>query len=394
MSGSLRRTNGEGTLTELPNGSWQAKIQIDGVRKSHVEKTRKEAFAWLNDMRKLKEQGATSRGMLTPFADVVKSWWEYTKPSKGESTKDQYQRYIDAYILPKLGKLRVGDIKMDHVEDLISWMRKLGKRDRTIAITHTVLNQAFKYAYQKGMIGFNPVLMVKAPRKKKKVTSFFDETQANQFLVLMQGNRYEAAFRLAVYTGMRQSELLGLKWSDIDWNTGKISIQRQLRRSFQRYGRDDYFGPLKTEKGYRKVKVLKRSLEILAEHWEKQQQEKARCPNWEENNLIFPTQTGKPTSQRNLYRSFIAHLGHTNLPNIRFHDLRHTAATILLGHNLPVLEASTILGHSKPSVTSDIYGHVLPGYEDRAADIMENALESYQLDLPADQETVHKLSTT
>jgi integrase len=405
MSSPKIRGKHEGTITQLPTGKWFARIQLNGKRQTKTFDNRKQAKAWLDDLaRKAATGEITAKGLETPYIEVMESYLKAEMPSKRAGTRMSYESYARTYILPSLGHLKVGQITPQHIQNLINDMRDQGKGARTVAITYTVVRRSLAHAYELRMIGYNPSINVKIVRKKKKVAGFYDENMANQFLMVISGHRYEALFRLAILTGMRESEIMGLKWTDIDWNTGKIRITRQLRRYFWRYRdtKEGYFEAPKTERGTRTVKIVKGSQtwNVLLEHYRKQQDGRKRWTDrgkeWEDNGLIFTTQSGKPISQRNMYRAFIGVLEEAGLPVIRFHDMRHTAASIMLARNLPVTEASAILGHSKTSVTTDIYGHVMPGYEDRAAAVMEEALESIpvELDSPSEVDTNWILTDT
>jgi integrase len=198
-----------------------------------------------------------------------------------------------------------------------------------------------------------------------------------QFLIAARGNRHEALFHLAVKTGMRQAELLGLKWMDLDWTSGVLHVRRQVQRID---GKGFVFCEPKTKTGRRSIQLGEASLQMLRRQLEKQRREKAGAGgHWNENDLIFASSVGTPTELRNLLREYKKVLLKAGLPEIRFHDLRHTAASIMLKHNIPVFTVSRILGHSKPSVTLDIYAHMIPGMQDQAAKIMDEVIAPIQV---------------
>ena len=171
---------------------------------------------------------------------------------------------------------------------------------------------------------------------------------------------------------MRQAELLGLKWSDLDWRPGILQVRRQVQRID---GQGFIFCEPKTKTGRRSIQLGETSLQMLRKQFEKQSCEKEKAGDrWKENDLIFASSIGTPTELRNLLREYKKVLRKAGLPAIRFHDLRHTAASIMLKHGIPVLTVSRILGHSKPSVTLDIYAHMVPGMQDQAAKLMDEVL--------------------
>ena len=162
-------------------------------------------------------------------------------------------------------------------------------------------------------------------------------------------------------------ELLGLKWSDLDWASGVIYIKRQLQRVT---GKGFKFSPPKTQAGRRMVQLGPETMRQLVDHRKRQEIEQLR-KGWKEHDLFFPSSIGTPTDQRNLHRYFKPMLKKAGLPDIRFHDLRHTAATLMLMNGIPIIVVSRRLGHSKPSVTLDIYSHYLPGMQKEAAILMD-----------------------
>jgi integrase len=173
------------------------------------------------------------------------------------------------------------------------------------------------------------------------------------------GNRNKAIFHLAVKTGMRQAEPLGFKWVDLDWVSGYLQVRRQVQWID---GKRFVFCEPKTKAGRRTIQLGETMLHTLRENYNNQSLEKAVSgERWTENDLVFPSTIGSPLDLRKLFKDFKCILELAWLPDIRFQDLRHTAASIMLKHNIHVITECHILGHSKPSVTLDTYGHLIPG---------------------------------
>jgi hypothetical protein len=193
--------------------------------------------------------------------------------------------------------------------------------------------------------------------------------QVSHMLISAMGDRNEALYHLPATTGMRQSERLGLRWSDLDWEGCSLQIQRQLKLTNSAHY---YYEPPKTKAGRRTVVLGKKTIEKLREHHERQQLERIQAgQKWVEKDLIFPSSIGTPMDQANLLKEFKQLIKAAGLPEIRFHDLRHSAASLMLNHGIPVIVVSRRLGHSKPSVTLDVYGHLMPGMQNEAADLMD-----------------------
>jgi len=190
-----------------------------------------------------------------------------------------------------------------------------------------------------------------------------------QFLSTAHESRYEALYHLAVKTGMRHGELFGLKWSDLQWHNGTLLVQRQVQK-IPRKGWS--FLTPKPKAGRRAIKVGDATLQILRLHRERQEIEKTFTgEQWKEYGLIFTSKVGTPGDPSNLRLDFNRLIGAAGLPKIRFHDLRHTAASLMLNHGVPVIVVSKRLGHSLPSTTLDVYGHLYHELQNDAARIMD-----------------------
>jgi integrase len=232
-----------------------------------------------------------------------------------------------------------------------------------------VLHRSLEKAVRYGLILRNPTDGAVLPQYKHTEMMVLDETQVSQLLVAAKGSRHEALYHLAVTTGMRMGELFGLRWSDLHWVSGRIYVRRQVQY-VPGYGWS--FVEPKTRSGRRTIKLGEGVLQALREHLERQQDERvAAGERWVDHDLIFPSKSGTPLDPSNLRLDFTRVLGLAGLPKIRFHDLRHTAASLMLNHGVPVIVVSKILGHSKPSITMDIYGHLYNEMQDEAAQLMD-----------------------
>jgi len=174
-------------------------------------------------------------------------------------------------------------------------------------------------------------------------------------------------------------ELLGLKWTDVDWVRSTIKVERQLLRSS---GNGIEFSRPKTRYGKRSIDLGNKSIEVLRNHYEYQQKERQTAgEKWVENGLIFTNSLGGPINPRNLLRNFKALLKEAGLVPIRFHDLRHTAASLLLNQGIPVLAVSRRLGHARASITLDIYGHLIPSMQSEIAKLIDELVIPIPVDL-------------
>lgn len=274
------------------------------------------------------------------------------------------------YIIPAIGNKKLFDLNLLLINRFYSSLIKRKVGTRTIRYIHSVLHVALEQAVKNGFLIRNPAHGATLPRKEHKEMRVLNEDQVNQFLISVKESRLKTLYQLALSTGMRQGELLGLKWSDLDWNHSTLQIKRQLQYIIGKYL---VFSDLKTHFSLRAIKLGSNILNELRAHRRRQETEIIRLgKKWDDNDLIFPSSLGTPINPRNLVRDFKKFLKRAGLPNIRFHDLRHTAATLMISHGVPVNVVSKILGHSKVSVTLNIYAHSNTDMQDQAAKIMDD----------------------
>src|SRR5215212_7447737 len=198
------------------------------------------------------------------------------------------------------------------------------------------------------------------------------ETEARTFLGTARGDRFESLYVLAITTGLRRGELLGLQWDDADLERGTLRVGRALVREGGRHT----LGETKSRRGRRQVNLTARTVSALKAHRKRQLQERIKLTGlYEDRGLIFATSVGTPVNPENLVkRSFKPLLKGTGLPEIRFHDLRHTYATLLLGRGVHPKLVQELLGHANIAMTLDTYSHCLPSMADAAAGAMGEAL--------------------
>jgi len=242
---------------------------------------------------------------------------------------------------------------------------------RSVNYIHVTLHKALKQAVLDGLIPRNVADAVKAPQALRKEVKSLTLAQVRALLSPASGDRLEALYVLAVHTGLRQGELLGLKWGDVNLETGTLSVQRSLDT-------DGTFNPPKRNKSRRTVKLTAQAVEALKAHKVAQNEERLRLGSlWADHDLIFPNSVGKPMDAVNLYhRGFKPLLKKAGLAELgfTFHSLRHTCATLLLSKNVNPKIVQEMLGHATISQTMDTYSHVLPGMQDEAAAALESAL--------------------
>lgn len=361
-----RRANHEGTIYRRKDRLWCAQVSLDGHRLTKYGKTQRECHDWIKAMLDKIDSGLTYGSVHITLESFINSWLNGKQLSLRERTVFQYRKIAENYILPRLGKMRIQDIRPVHILRMYSAIQEGGTGARTLQLVHTVLHNTFDQAVQEGTVLRNPIDAVKRPRWEHKEFKTFTEDEVRQFLLATAGHRHEALFYLALTTGMREGELLGLKWSDLDWNKGVLNIQRQLQR-IEHKGL--FFVSPKTKAGRRQIKLRQGMLDRLADHRRKQELERQQADNrWQENDLIFPSSIEAPFEGHRIWDEFKELLVKAGLPDMRFHDLRHTALSLLMDMGIAVTTVQQRAGHSKASVTTDIYGHSMSRSQDQAAE--------------------------
>jgi len=361
-----RRGNREGTIYKR-GSSWTAQVTLEGHRLTKTFATQKECQAWIREVSNQIERGLRIDGAKMRVGDYLELWLENYQGAVRPKTHHQYRGVVYNHLIPALGKIKLNTLHPQQIQSLYSKLAEQGHSQRTIQLIHSVLRRALVIAERQGLIVRNPAKVVEPPKVPFKEMQILDDNQVRQMMIAADGSRFEHLYYLAVTTGLRQGELLGLKWIDVDWASNNLHVRRQIQRVT---GKGTKFSEPKTKAGRRMVELGSEALKRLSSQ-RKQLDIEALLSGWQDQGLIFPSTSGTPADQRNLHRDFKRVLEKAGLPNIRFHDLRHTAATLMLINGIPLIVVSRRLGHSKPSVTLDIYGHYLPGMQSTAAALMD-----------------------
>ena len=291
--------------------------------------------------------------------------------AEGRVRPKTHRRYADlvkVHLLPALGKKRLAALSPDHLRALYADRLRAGYAPRTVGHAHTLLKQVLGQAVADGLIPRNAAGAVRPPRSGAKEIRPLSREQVRTLFAACRGDRYEALYVLAVTAGLRRGELLGLRWEDVDLEGRTLQVRRTLQQGA--------LLPPKTAKGRRSIMLTKRAVGALEELRGRLEAERAAADGcWQGRGLIFPNRIGAFTDADNLCgRHFKPLLKRVGLPPIRFHDLRHTCATLLLTKSVHPKVVSEMLGHANISITLDTYSHVIPGMGEAAAGAMDDAL--------------------
>jgi integrase len=330
----------------------------------------REAQRFLNLKLQQRDKTGSPRAAAISLNQFLDQWLTtVARPKLRAKTFYDYQTLLRLYIRPVLGTRLIGTIGQMEMQELYAQMFERGLSARTIEYTNAVLESAFRQAIRWRMLAEDPCAGVDLPRVKYKEMEALSVEECRQFLAVAAESEWYALFALALTTGMRPSEYLALKSSDIDWQRGTASVSRTIQVSRSAWTFDD----TKRKRSRRIVKLQNFVLEALRGLQNKQGTgvEGNCCPA---HNLMFVTEAGMPLTQRVVKREFRRLLAKAGIRPVRLYDLRHTAATLGIAAGVSVKVISDLLGHASISFTLERYSHVLPSIQDEAAAKVEKLL--------------------
>lgn len=375
-----KRAHGEGSIYQLPNGTWRGLVTVKGKRLSFTSKSRKDVTAWIRKTTSQIERGLDYDAARVTLGEYLPRWLAGDESSLRPATYSHYKQLVKNYLVPRLGSILIKDLSPDRIQAEYDSMVQAGIGAHTIIKAHAVLHAALQRAAETGLAFRNAADLARPPAAIHKEMAFWSPEEANRFLTSAQGNRLYALFYLAIVTGARQMELCGLQWADLDWLKGTLHIRRQLARTGEMYAAQ------KTKAAKRTITLGKGTIEVLRAHQKQQAQERILSgEDWQEHDLIFTSTTGTPMYPKNLVDRYFKPLVHrAGVPKIRFHDLRHTAVSIMLSSGVSIFAVSKIIGHARPSITSDIYGHLVAGATDGIGTMMDELVAPVAISIEND----------
>ncbi len=375
-----RRENGEGTIYRRQNGTFAATFTTaSGKRKTLYAKTQKEAREKLRKALYEVQQHTFVDAPQQTLAQFFTDWLENTqRQSVRPRTYERYEEMMRLHILPALGRHKLQSLSAQQVQAFYAQKVKEGLSPTTVVGFHSLMHKALDTAVKWNLVARNVCDAVTPPREQPFEVRALTLEQILKLLEVVEGHRLEALFKLALATGMRRGEIMGLKWQDIDFETGTLQVRRILSRIPSKMpGKGYEEAEPKTSKSRRRIFIAPFALRALNKHRLHQVEERLKAgPCWQEHDYVFCTALGthlNPT--KDILDRLKAFLREGGLPNIRFHDLRHSTATLLLSLGVHPKVVQEILGHSLISMTMDIYSHVLPSMHQEAIERLNAVIE-------------------
>ena len=400
-----RRANGEGSIYHVESeGRWRAALTWTddaGVKRRRLvtgptmDAVRRKLTSMRSDLDRGRPPSsgvtlATFLGCGDEYDDAGRlakaatGWLAREKARLRPATWRQREQYIRTYIAPHLGKIRLGKLAPTDVERMTSALVARGLSPQTAAHARVVLRRALSDAERDGLVHRNAAALARPPRVPSRSMEagrdYLDAAQLRTLLTTAEGHALGPLVTVAATTGLRQGELLGLSWGDVDPDHGTLTVRRSMARSWDREKGWELAEP-KTERSRRTIGLPARARVALAQ--QRSAQETTRLAyeavngagRWRNvSNLVFTDSLGDPLRSYNVTRVFHEILRGAGLPSVPFHALRHSAATALLTAGVPLRVVADVLGHSTISITADTYAAVVPELRREAADAMDRAL--------------------
>ncbi len=372
-----RRGPGEGTITQRTDGRWQARLDLGNdingkrQRKTLYGKTYKEAYDKFVDARRDHASGLPVATKSQTVAQFVTHWLTETKRQRVRpKTYRSYEQLVRHHIIPGLGRHQLAKLSPQHVQTFLNAKLADGLSPRTVQYLRSLLGQALGQALKWALVSRNVATLVDPPKVEAYESKFLSPEESRRLLLAVRGDRLETIYSVALALGLRQGEILGLRWEDVDFALGVIRVRKQLQRLGGRLQLVD----LKTRKSMRTLHLPDLVLEQLQAHRIRQADEQVRRgASWKgcEWNLVFTSTVGTPLEARNLVRHIKGLLTKAGLADMRFHDLRHSCGTLLIAQGVPAKVVQETLGHSQISLTLNTYVHILPEVQRQAATAMD-----------------------
>lgn len=354
----------------------------DGKRIKHTRsikaKSKREAEKELAKFVAEIERGSYIEPSKITLIEFSSRWLkDYGEKSLSPTTLKRYREYLESRILPALGHFKLEQVKPLHLLEFYNNLQEDGIRadgkagglsEQTVLHHHRLLSAMFQDAVEWQLLSMNPATNVKPPKVKKKKMDYYDEEETKQLLgrVQIEQPKYKLLINLAISTGLRKGELLGLEWSHVDFDKKLIHI---VQSSLYVSGKGIITKSPKNESSKRSISLPAQILLLLKEYKSHQNEQRLQVgAQWKNSNRLFTTWDGAPIHPSTINNWFRKFIKRNNLKPIPFHGLRHTAATLLIGKGVHVKTISNRLGHTNISTTMDIYGHALKSSDQGAAD--------------------------
>jgi integrase len=358
-------TLGRDPVTGKPKQQW---ISVKG--------TKKDAEKRLSDLLHQLDTGTFMKPGKTTFGEFLERWLKDYGSNLSPRGFERYKGIVEKHLLPKLGSIPLMQLRPEHIQKHYTDTLKDGLSAGTVRYHHAVLNIALQTAVKWGLVGRNVADAASPPQTRRSEMQIWDEDDISRFLEVAKETPYYALFYTALFTGMRRSELLALRWQDVDFILSQIYVNRSLHHL--KDGSYIFTEP-KSATSRRTIALPPSVTLLLRECYEKQEQERAKlgiCLT--DDDLVFSTLEGKPLRPNTVTYAWTRLANRAGIKVIRFHDARHTHASLMLKQSVHPKIVQERLGHSSIQITLDTYSHVAPGLQQSAAESFDKLFNKKQ----------------
>ena len=365
-----------GSIRKRGANSWEIKIELERVNgKRHrrfvtVKGTYKDAQKELTRLLSSADDGTLPDPTRTTVGEYVREWLGSTL-TQSPKTLERYRELAEHQIIPHLGDERLQKLRPEHIERWHAALLQTGLSARTVGHAHRVLSSVLRRAVENGTLARNVAAIRKPPAVEAKEVEILLPDQVKAVFDSLQGHALHPIASLALATGLRRGELLGLQWPDIDLDRGVLRVERSVEETKAGLR----VKPPKTKRGRRNIALSPDAIAMLREHRKAQLELRLVLGQGGQPVLVFSTIEGEMLSPDNLSRDWGRVCRQKKLPKVSFHALRHTHASTLIRAGVDVLTISRRLGHAKAAMTLDVYGHLMEGSDAAAARAIEGLLK-------------------
>lgn len=388
---SGRAASGDGSIRKKivkKNGKeytyWEARYTSGfdpktGKQKQHSisGKTQAEVAQKLREVTAEIGQGIFQEACKLTVGQWLTAWEQDYLVGIKPRTQEAYRSIIKNHLQPELGAARLDILNAHTIQHFYNGLRKKGLSPKTIKNIHEVFHEALQQAVMIGYLRVNPSEPCALPRVVKKDIKPLDDDAIRRFLEAVQGHRFELLYLVTLFTGLRKGEVLGLAWDRVDFDKGTLLIDRQLQRAKDETGERRYsLVSLKNDR-WRRITPADFVMELLRRQRSRQAERRLRAgPAWEGGGLVFTNEAGGHLSHHTVYHNFKLVVASIGMPEIRFHDLRHSfaVASIRSGDDIKTVQGN--LGHATAAFTLDIYGHISERMKDESSARMQAYIDS------------------
>jgi integrase len=388
--------NGEGTIGQRKKGRHKGKYEAaltigrkpDGKldRVHQLFERRTDADAWLQEQKRKRDAGQLVKGKIT-VGDFIEWWLEnLVKPDRTPATYESYARLARGHIVHELGDTLIDKLTDDQVLGLKAAVRAKGVSPRTVEYVLVILRIVLTIAKRRGLVAQNVASLVALPKVPQRDAPTLDRETSARFMASIQGDRLFALYVLDLMLGLRRGEVLALRWQDVDLESARLSINGSLQRNYMGRERRDP----KTQNSKRDIAIPQLVIPILKAHHARQLQEREQHKHWkrwQDTDYVFTTQAGGPIEPRRLTELFGELKEKLGLaPEMHFHDLRHSIATMLLEEGVDIKLISKLLGHADSQITRDVYIRHTDRLKQQTADKIDALFQGMHLDVQQPEE--------